>query len=667
MENHNFSSTGNGKKARAVKVVEFDPTCARFESFPYPYFEKEPAGRFWKKFKKFETSADGNCMFQALSIGYFDNKKYWKKHVKNAMLEKILRFSFLELSRLYGLKSEQEVNEKHSKVIAVLSTDNFWGFLDHLALFEKCFNAAVWTWVQKDGLFQVHRKPQVDNNATLPKFLHLLHEGGDREDNCTHWSLLKPNVDFIEGTQRSSSQGFFDEDEMLSISDGLSDLCEEDFETLMDETDHFRNSDADILTEELLQQNILDLSVNDSFFTPTETSISSRPSNLQFQRNLTMLDLLELLSTKLGTAGVCCERNCLELFRYENNGFQIKSSFTSTPLESITKCRNFTKQLSQKDRSEFVENSYKAGFQRCVKDPKKHTFSMFVLMENDERVQVCRKTFDLCYGITHSMSARTRRRIAEDGIGSVGKRKMLSFVKATGDEEPESTSVGFLGYEICAFIRSFCEGRGERMPHSEETRISFPKRLVFEAFRNQRKKMYGSDAEGVDESKFYKIWNSYCADITKTRWKGDFAVCDVCKKSAQVDVNPYSSSEVRRNNKTSLRRHLKSVELMRHSYAYRRQKAIDYPSTYMSIIIDGCDSNTTTLPNIKTMSKTEDKYREHVLKHKVMGVRVHALRKRDYMYMAPPFLGKAVGSNYTIECLLKTLLYEEELRLQQGL
>jgi hypothetical protein len=34
--------------------------------------------------------------------------------------------------------------------------------------------------------------------------------------------------------------------------------------------------------------------------------------------------------------------------------------------------------------------------------------------------------------------------------------------------------------------------------------------------------------------------------------------------------------------------------------------------------------------------------------------------------MAPPFLGKGVGSNLTIEALSKTLLYEEALRLEQG-
>lgn len=657
--------------------MEFDPLCVRFPSFPYPYFEAEPENRFWKKFKKIHTKADGSCMFQALSIGYFDDKKYWKKHVKKNILAKLSTLSETALCTVYGLREKQEMLQKHAEVVHILQTDTAWGILDHLNLFERFFNTAIWTWSKDGNMFKVTRKPQINNNDTLPKFIHLLHEGGAYFLDNNHYSAILPNSNYVGKIRKHASVASYsiqEEDQGIDIiscgSDEIS--CGSDVEGVEEKGTNDPPLSTDMLlmherkiTEELENGNEAEIS-DDSFFHSQLSSGSSRPSNGAFQESLVQLDVISSLSTVLGKRGFCCDQKCLEIHVPSSGPFVLLSSIMSNPLDVILQCRQHTKTLSQKDRSDFVEVSYKNGLVRedgLDKKAKTH-FKMFILLENGTRFPVCSKTFDFCYGITVSMSFRIRKRLKEEGISSLGKRKISQFITKVGKEDPESTILDDEGHRISAFIRIYCEARGEKMPNVHEIRISFPKRLVYEAYIVQKKDMFMK--EKVDERKFYKIWNLQCADIRKSRWKGEFAICNDCKKSAQVDANPYASSELKKKNKIYICRHLRAVEKMRDGYALRRQKSIHYPSTFMSIIIDACDSNTTTLPNIKAMSKSEDKYREYLLKHKVMGVRVHALRKRDYLFMAPPFLGKGVGSNLTIEALSKTLLYEEALRLEQG-
>jgi hypothetical protein len=83
------------------------------------------------------------------------------------------------------------------------------------------------------------------------------------------------------------------------------------------------------------------------------------------------------------------------------------------------------------------------------------------------------------------------------------------------------------------------------------------------------------------------------------------------------------------------------------------------------MIIDGSDSSNTYLPNMSRVSKTEASLcQSAVIKHKLMGVRVHAWDKRDYVYLAPPWAGGITNSNYTIECIARTLSHEADLRMR---
>lgn len=647
-------------------TIEYNPLVNTFPSFPYPYFEREPEHRFWQKFERVETNPDGSCMFQALSLGYHDKKKYWRND-KARICQWLLNLNKDELAVVYGIKSPEELVQKHTSVRAVLEDDRAWGTLDHLNLYERFFNCAIWTWTEAEDGFVIHRKPQVDNNKFKPKFINLLHEKYGNSRTCNHYVFLKPNTVYSFPTRRcgtvcSEVEIFVEEsdvdvgtqEEVLDLLENVSDVPDNDSFAVF--------PDLPALAKDFQAEPPSDLV---SYETQNTSSTStSRPSNEMFQASLTGCDMLEAVSAHLGVKGFCCPSKCLNLVKALQGPFVLQSSISNAPVELITYSRQYTRTLNQGGRSDFVEKSYKNGFEKCEGENEKPNFKMFVHRDNNVRLPVCWKAFDFFYGVSKSMSFRTRKRISEEGLGATRKRKASAFVTEATSKDPESRHLTEEGYEITAFIRVYCESRGDKMPHSEEIRICFSKVYVLKAYQQQLQEKGKSGK--VDEKKFYWLWNTYCADIRKARWKGDFAICDVCKACVQKESNPYTSEKEKIENKVSLCRHLRSVELMRHAYAIRRQKAMSFPSTFMSIIIDGCDSNTTTLPNIKLMSKSEEKYRDSLLKHKVMGVRVHAKRKRDYLYMAPPFLGSKVGSNFTIEALAKTLVYEEKLREEAG-
>src|SRR5690606_18965964 len=107
-----------------------------------------------------------------------------------------------------------------------------------------------------------------------------------------------------------------------------------------------------------------------------------------------------------------------------------------------------------------------------------------------------------------------------------------------------------------------------------------------------------------------------------------------------------------------------TVRATKLEYYTRIRTACEHPAWYMSIIIDGCDSNTTVLPNIPTKSIHEAE-KDDYLKHRLMGVRVHGYRKRDYVYLMPPWSATSVGVNLTLEALVRTLRYEHEWRAEE--
>lgn len=246
------------------------------------------------------------------------------------------------------------------------------------------------------------------------------------------------------------------------------------------------------------------------------------------------------------------------------------------------------------------------------------------------------------------------------------------------DEEPKIRFLSDAELFAVAFIKEYCERTGEYIPNRalEVIRISYPKKYVYEAYRN----LFAQDDKTSEKntnlrqgkplciSKFYDFWNDHCAHIIElAKWKGEFAMCDVCKKHARVEASAHTSAAEKKDNRIMFKRHLKTVQVCRMGYYDRQMKAILNPNTYLSMIIDGCDSNTTTLPNMKAKSKSEESLSESIVKCQLMGARVHGMRNRDYLYLAPPFAATSLAWNYTTETLMWTLAAEEKFPAEHNM
>jgi hypothetical protein len=166
---------------------------------------------------------------------------------------------------------------------------------------------------------------------------------------------------------------------------------------------------------------------------------------------------------------------------------------------------------------------------------------------------------------------------------------------------------------------------------------------------------------------FYVLWREYCGNVVSSRKKKGFAICHTCKQHTAIDCDPTLSNEAKRENRESMAAHLKDVELSKLDYYERQQLASDFPNNFLSGIIDACECDTTGLPNIKVFSKKEDKYKECLLPCKMFGFRIHGYRKRDYMFLMPPFVGTEGGTNMTLEVLFRTLKMEEAHYKENGL
>lgn len=215
------------------------------------------------------------------------------------------------------------------------------------------------------------------------------------------------------------------------------------------------------------------------------------------------------------------------------------------------------------------------------------------------RADVCEKCFTFVYGVSERMNRRFKADIRDSGGEAIHPSVLKRIIHSISEESPETKMLSDSEYHAVAFIREFCERLGESMPHTaqEVIRISFPRKHVYEAYCNILEDANASAAinsqrragRPLSDSIFYRLWNDHCAHIELARWKGDFAICDECKRFAQKEASPHLSESEKKQNRVDFKRHLKTVQTCRMGYYDRQMKAIVHPNTYLSMIIDGCD------------------------------------------------------------------------------
>jgi hypothetical protein len=434
-----------------------------------------------------------------------------------------------------------------------------------------------------------------------------------------------------------------------------------------------------------------------------ESSVTSsgkrvRPAHEEFMSAMTsdtqiMADIQRELTGE-GTRH-CCERGCIIVNRRSPEiigGIATGAQLSSRVFPDIwcairnTRCHQAAQKYSCHERNHLLFEDYRQGLHIATAGGKNDepTFQFNMYIDHHDvaqtptapRVQVCLRAYKMFHSVTPATHARFMQLLRAQGGAAVLPSKVKKAAREIQNMLPECRPVSEAQAICIAFIRNHCKMFGERMPNMNKIRIAFPKSVVYEAYCNTFACSVPEDdptkhdrrpGKPVDVSTFYRLWENHCAHIEPNRWKGDFLICDTCKEHSTIDCRPKLSDENRKENRLAFQRHLKTVQQCRIHYYTHSEAALLHPNSFMSIIMDGCDSNTTVLPSLHYKSKGENKWLGYALKHKLMGVRVHAVHHRDYLYMAGPQLGEGPGTNYTIECLARTLKKEELYRRKNGM
>jgi len=629
-------------------VLEFDPKQVCYQP-PFPYFFKEPYGRFFRKFRELDiTSSEesGNCLFLCFSHGYYNKKKYWRKLKSNLAqyVENRIRKQDSEgLGWLLGpsLTWRTEVQE----VLSVLKTDGAWGNLSHIMLFEIRYNCAVYVWrenVEDLSLFECIKTPRNKYpEGSLPTVIHLRNHGD------VHYTFLEPNRNYTGHVERSPSwcKGLPNVQVLLSPPASAFEVLGSPMKELPQTFTELHHEPQDLslkfeddhdealgsYTDDLPSQNF---DSQKSFTSSGRSSKSGRPSHQNFMQKLTHVDLMENVAYQLGKSGYCCTQNCLFIYRDVDGTPVLKSSSLPDPLHCIAYCRRLSTKQGEKERGRFIFEQYKQGFCDveqftdeilCMElhqdsqdfernsvvlgKRKRVDFRMFLPIE-DRRYPVCRKAFDVCFGVSERMSRRFRSSIKKTGSSADTGKERSGKMKKVATENPETRELSDVALTAVTYIRVYSEQWGEKMPHKEETRISFTRNFVYDRYRTQYQRSKDledavSNKEIVSLTYFYKLWNDYCANIGRARWKGDHCICNDCMKFAQADSNPSLSNAEKLEKKAEFAKHLATVQASRLAYAQRREFARLNPNQFMSIICDATRTSryyliSTQSPRLKT-------------------------------------------------------------------
>jgi hypothetical protein len=185
-------------------------------------------------------------------------------------------------------------------------------------------------------------------------------------------------------------------------------------------------------------------------------------------------------------------------------------------------------------------------------------------------------------------------------------------------------------------------------------------------------------------SQFLKIWREEMPWVKVGRKRSRFAECQDCSVLKRIIQNGNDRARIRAQELLAKHRELQAQQ--RQKYYKHREKAIQHQMKYLSIIMDAMDQKKTELPQVLRKSKKHDQTQGAGLKQKVvalimlyavsslylpdltarvaalflklMGVKVHGVGTWLYATSSPV----AVGSNFNLECLSRTLAHVKERR-----
>lgn len=664
---------------------------------------------FAKVFHVKDVKGDGQCFFRAIAMGYQENEKYharvkdkmrkWMLTKEDDALHKRLRKSY------YHFPGDWEAHLRRLQSSSPTTDPALWGCDTLQPVAEAAFDIRIFIWsspIHGNAHYRLNWRPYPHHSPSVvpKKVLHLLNVAD------AHYQLLVPNSNYV--SSKRAQVDVHETSSVLSVSTQKSALSDSltPSARMSSAIDDAKSISPNCSQDELKEwtQNEVYSEDEDDFTilrrrastNSSHTSGGSRKCYNDYNReNVMCADIAQQYKTFLGDCqSVCCSKGCLRYSKRKgpsadcDSYYVMQSDIFEHAEEMLRTCRRNISLRKERERSKWIQHKYMDACRTfTAADGKQELlFSNFTVefeASNDENAlikkDVCEKAFNFIYCVSDSMRWRIKSNIRQQKGLALSDKDLRRTIREIANEDPDTRELSPAEYYAVSFIKDYCECFGELIPNRalEVVRISFHKKHVYEAYKNtfqcedtkdqKKDDIYKRPGKPLCDSKFYRLWNDHCAHIELARWKGDFAICDDCKRFAQIDSNPNLSAAEKKENRLNCKRHLRTVQVCRMGYYERQAKAMLHPNNYMSIIIDGCDSNTTILPNIKSRSKKEEGCSEYMLKCKLMGVRVHAMRNRDYLYLAPPFVAKKICWNYTLDCLMRTLCEEEKYRLENNL
>ena len=260
-------------------------------------------------------------------------------------------------------------------------------------------------------------------------------------------------------------------------------------------------------------------------------------------------------------------------------------------------------------------------------------------------IEICLRAYYHITAVSKMMLSRLKTRISVEQKFFVSDAIPLG-VKAGGSRRNWKKDQG----HALAWLRGMAKRLGQCIPNANETRLPFGRKKQVFAYYVAEMKLRG--IKPCKYGTFCARWaeDEKCSTIRLCKKKGTFAQCDDCADFATQLGNAKGAMAAKKV-KAQWNVHVKRIMKCREIYYDHRDQAFAYPDKLLCCIADIMDQAKTTIPHFKRANKSMSS--KWWLRQCLMGVKVHGHRMDHYI--AHSRVGTGGGSNFTIECILRTL------------
>lgn len=204
------------------------------------------------------------------------------------------------------------------------------------------------------------------------------------------------------------------------------------------------------------------------------------------------------------------------------------------------------------------------------------------------------------------------------------------------------------------FLERLVSSTAERMPDSGEAHLPFfEKKQVYEVFCREYELLYNSNTIPTF-SYFTEVWKKHCSWI-KVRKSTRFTKCSTCEQITaalrEATRGGVQTDAILRGKAI----HLDFIARERREYRRKCELAILYPTSYLSLVVDGADQTKFSLPHFTTSVKDQ---RGHGLAVHLIGLLRHAALNRLRLFTMTD--EHASGANHIVESIHRLINEIEE-------